>query len=72
MLARSEAEKAGKRERFPQAFSVDTPEEAIAALGEYEALGAQYAIVKLLDAADLGPVRYYAEAVMNPSRQVLL
>lgn len=68
LLAGGEAEKAGKRERFPQAFSVDTPEEAVAALEEYETAGAQYAIVKLLDAADLDPLRYYAEEVMVPFR----
>jgi len=64
LLARDEAGKAGKRERFPQAFSVHTPEEAVAELEEYEAAGAQYAIVKILDAADLDPVRHFAEDVM--------
>ena len=64
LLARGEAEKAQKRGRFPKAFSVDTPEEAVAELKEYEAAGAQYAIVKILDAADLDPVRLYAEEVM--------
>ncbi|HEX5701215.1 MAG TPA: hypothetical protein VFX77_11245 [Rubrobacter sp.] len=57
LLARDREEKAEKRERFPRAFSVDTPAEAVAELEEYEAAGSQYAIVKILDAADHDPVR---------------
>ncbi|MBA2712995.1 MAG: LLM class flavin-dependent oxidoreductase, partial [Rubrobacteraceae bacterium] len=68
LLARSEAEKAEKRERFPRTFSVDTPEEAVAELEEYEAAGAQYTIVKILDAADLDPVRHLAGEVMAAFR----
>jgi hypothetical protein len=43
---------------------VDTPEEYVGALRAFEAAGAQYAIVKILDAADLEPVRLFAEEVM--------
>ncbi|MGH3145057.1 MAG: TIGR03560 family F420-dependent LLM class oxidoreductase [Rubrobacter sp.] len=68
LLARDDTEKAEKRERFPQTFSVDTPAEAVAELEEYEAAGAQYAIVKILDAADLDPVRLFAEEVMKAFR----
>jgi alkanesulfonate monooxygenase SsuD/methylene tetrahydromethanopterin reductase-like flavin-dependent oxidoreductase (luciferase family) len=68
LLACGEDEKAEKRKRFPRAFSVDTPEEAVAELEEYEAAGAQYAIVKILDAANLDPVRYFAEEVMAAFR----
>ena len=68
LLARDGAEKAEKRERFPRAFSVDTPQEAVAELREYGAAGSQYAIVKILDAVDLGPVRLYAEEVMAAFR----
>lgn len=65
LLARDGAEKAEKRERFPQALSVDTPGETVAEIKEYEAAGAQHAIVKILDAADLDPVRLFAEKVMS-------
>jgi F420-dependent oxidoreductase-like protein len=64
LLARDGAERAEKRRMFPNAFSVDTPEEAIAGIRAFEAAGAQYAIVKILDAADLDPVRLFAEEVM--------
>lgn len=64
LLARDEGERAEKRGRFPHAFSVDTPEEYVGALRAFEAAGAQYAIVKILDAADLEPVRLFAEEVM--------
>ena len=64
LLAHGQAEKAEKRRRFPRAFSVDSPEEAVAELERYEAAGAQYAIVKILDAAYLDPVRHFAEEVM--------
>lgn len=64
LFARDEGEKAEKQARFPNAFSVDTPEETIAALQAYERAGTQYVIVKLLDAAELDPVRLFAREVM--------
>jgi len=64
VLARDEAERTEKRRRFPDAFSVDTPEEAIGGIRAFEEAGAQYAIVKILDAADLDPVRLFAREVM--------
>lgn len=64
LLARDEGEKAAKRERFPRAFSVDTPGETVAVLRAYEEAGAQYAIVKLLDADEPEPVRLFAAEVM--------
>lgn len=68
LLACDEGERAEKRGRFPHAFSVDTPEEYVGALRAFEAAGAQYAIVKILDAADLEPVRLFAEEVMPAFR----
>jgi F420-dependent oxidoreductase-like protein len=65
LLASDEREKAEKRGRFPAAFSVDTPEETVAALQAYERAGTQYVIVKILDAADLAPVRLFAREVMT-------
>ena len=70
LLASDEGEKAEKRRRFPErrrfpaAFSIDTPEEAVAALQAYERAGTQYVIVKILGAADLTPVRLFARKVM--------
>ena len=64
LLASDEGEKAEKRRRFPAAFSVDTPEETVAALQAYERAGTQYVIVKILDADDLAPVRLFAREVM--------
>jgi alkanesulfonate monooxygenase SsuD/methylene tetrahydromethanopterin reductase-like flavin-dependent oxidoreductase (luciferase family) len=64
LLARDEEEKTEKQARFPEAFSVDTPEETVAALQAYERVGTQYVIVKILDAADLDPVRLFAREVM--------
>ena len=64
VLALDEAEKAEKRLRFPDAFSIDTPEVAVAGIRAFEAAGAQYAIVKILDTADLDPKRLFAEEVM--------
>jgi hypothetical protein len=64
LLAGNEGEKGEKRRRFPAAFSVDTPQETIAALQAYETAGTQYVIVKILDAADLAPVRLFAREVM--------
>jgi F420-dependent oxidoreductase-like protein len=64
LLARDEAERAAQAARFPRAFSIDTPEETVGMLKAYEAAGAQYAIVKLLDAGDLAPVRLFAETVL--------
>jgi hypothetical protein len=43
---------------------VDTLEETIAALRAYEKAGTQYVIVKILDAAELDPVRLFAREVM--------
>jgi hypothetical protein len=43
---------------------VDTSEETIAALRAYERAGTQYVIVKVLDAAELDPVRLFAREVM--------
>ena len=68
LLARNDTERAEKRERFPRAFSVDTPEEAIAGIEAFEAAGAQYAIIKILDAADLDPVRLFGEGVLPAFR----
>jgi hypothetical protein len=64
LLASNEGEKAEKRRRFPAAYSIDTPEETVAALQAYERAGTQYVIVKILDAADLAPVRLFAREVM--------
>ena len=64
LLASDEVEKAEKRRRFPAAFSVDTPKETVAPLQAYERAGTQYVIVKILDAADLAPVRLFAREVM--------
>lgn len=64
LLARNDEEKAEKQARFPKTFSVDTPEETIAALRAYEKAGTQYVIVKILDAAELDPVRLFAREVM--------
>lgn len=64
LLASNEGEKAAKRRRFPAAFSVDTPGETVAALRAYERAGTQYVIVKILDAAELAPVRLFAREVM--------
>ena len=64
LLAAGEGEKDEKRRRFPAAFSVDTPEETVEALRAYERAGTQYVIVKILDAADLAPVRLFAREVM--------
>ena len=64
LLASDEREKTEKRERFPQAFSVQTPEEIVAALRSYREAGTQYVIVKILDAADLDPIRLFAQEVM--------
>lgn len=64
LLARDEEDKVEKRRRFPQAFSVETPEETLATLRAYEAAGTQCVIVKILDAADLDPVRLFAREVM--------
>jgi len=69
LLARDEAQKPEKRKRFPRAFSVQTPEEAVSELEEYDAAGAQYALVKILDAADLDPVRLFAREVMAAFRE---
>ena len=38
--------------------------ETVATLRAYEAAGTQYVIVKILDAADLDPVRLFARRVM--------
>ena len=64
LLAGNDGEKAEKRRRFPAAFSVDTPEETVEVLQAYERAGTQYVIVKILDAADLAPVRLFAREVM--------
>jgi alkanesulfonate monooxygenase SsuD/methylene tetrahydromethanopterin reductase-like flavin-dependent oxidoreductase (luciferase family) len=64
LLASDDGEKAEKRRRFPAAFSIDTPEETVAALQAYETAGTQYVIVKILDTADLTPVRLFAREVM--------
>ncbi len=64
LMGRDEAEKAAKRERYPNAFSVDTPEETISLLKQDGAAGTQLAIVKILDAAELEPVRVFAESVL--------
>ena len=45
-------------------FSVETPVETLATLRAYEAAGTQCVIVKILDAADLDPVRPFAREVM--------
>lgn len=63
LLARDDAERAAKAARFPKALSIDTPAETIVQLKQHEAIGTQYAIVKILDAADLEPVRQFAEVV---------
>ena len=64
LLSGTEGEKAEKRRRFPAAFSVDTPEETVEVLRAYERAGTQYVIVKILDAADLDPVRLFAREVI--------
>jgi hypothetical protein len=43
---------------------VDTLEETIAELRAYEKAGTQYVIVKILDAAELDPVRLLARELM--------
>lgn len=63
LLACDEAERQAKAERFPDA-SIDTPETTINLLREYEAVGTQYVIVKILDAVDIEPVRMFAETVL--------
>jgi len=64
LLASDDGEKAEKRRRFPAAFSIDTLEETVATLQAYERAGTQYVIVKILDAADLAPIRLFAREVM--------
>ena len=63
LLARDDAERAAKAARFPNALSIETPEETITRLRQHAAIGTHYAIVKLLDAADLEPVRQFAAEI---------
>ncbi len=65
LMARDEQERARKAARFPDAWAIDTPEQTIEQLKRYEAVGTQLAIVKILDAADLEPVRLFAESVLS-------
>jgi F420-dependent oxidoreductase-like protein len=62
VLARDEAERAEKSARFPD-ITVVTPDEAVSELRRYEAIGTEYVIVKILDAADLSPVQRFAEEI---------
>ncbi len=62
-LARDEADRAAREREHPDA-DIQTPEATIGLLREYEAAGAQYAIVKFLDAPDPTSTRLFAERVM--------
>lgn len=63
-LVAREEQRADKQERYPHAWAIDTPQQTIDTLKRYEEAGVQYAIVKLLDAADLDGVRLLAEEVL--------
>ncbi len=55
---------AAKRARYPKAGTIHSPDETIAVLKRYEEAGVEYAIVKLLDAGEMEPVRLFAETVL--------
>jgi alkanesulfonate monooxygenase SsuD/methylene tetrahydromethanopterin reductase-like flavin-dependent oxidoreductase (luciferase family) len=64
IIARDEADRAAQAARYPVQLPPQTPPELIDSLRAYEAADAQYAIVKILGADDLGRVRLFAELVL--------